>query len=99
MSPKLAFANWEMNWARLVPRYYFDLKDSKGTAIDEDGTVLRDLDAAQNEAARTLGGMAGDSVATVSGSGAEQMEIVVRDNDGAVMTVRFCFEISRKKVS
>ena len=86
-------------WARSMPRYYFDLKDGNGTTPDEEGLDLRDLDAAQDEAARSLGGMAHDAVATLSGSGAEQMEIEVRHDDGPVMTVRFSFAISRNKVS
>ncbi|MCC8952909.1 hypothetical protein H8B02_05355 [Bradyrhizobium sp. Pear77] len=80
-----------------MPRYYFDLKDSKGIALDEEGLDLRDLVAAQNEAALSLGAMARDAVATASG--ADQMEIAVRDDDGPVMTVRFAFEIRRARQS
>ncbi|MGY4480074.1 DUF6894 family protein [Bradyrhizobium sp. USDA 3364] len=79
-----------------MPRYYFDLKDSTGTAVDEEGLDLRDLEAAQSEAALSLGGMARDAVSTVHGNGSDQMEIAVRDDDGPVMVVRFSFEISRK---
>ncbi len=43
--------------------------------------------------------MARDAVTTVDGSGAEQMEIEVRDESGPVMSVRFAFEISRKRQS
>ncbi|MGN8549545.1 DUF6894 family protein [Bradyrhizobium sp. 13971] len=88
-----------MTMGRLMPRYYFDLKDGNGISIDEEGLDLRDLDAAQDEAARSLGGIARDAVATVSGGDAQRMEIEVRDNDGPVMTVRFSFEVRRKKVS
>ena len=82
-----------------MPRYYFDLKDSLGTAVDEEGLVLRDLAAAQHEAALSLGGMTRDAVATTNGDGAAQMEIEVRDDDGHVMTVRFSFEITKKRQS
>ncbi|QOZ28544.1 hypothetical protein [Bradyrhizobium sp. CCBAU 51753] len=82
-----------------MPRYYFDLKDRAGTAIDEEGVDLRDIEAAQDEAAHALGGMARDAAANAHGSGAEQMEIAVRDDDGPVMTVRFSFKISRKRRS
>lgn len=82
-----------------MPRYYFDLRDKAGTALDEEGIYLRDIEAAQDEAARSLGGMARDAVTTVDGSGAEQMEIEVRDESGPVMSVRFAFEISRKRQS
>ena len=57
------------------------------------------MEAAQDEAARTLGDMARDAAVTIAGSGAQQMEIEVRDDDGAVMVVRFSFEISRKRRS
>jgi hypothetical protein len=88
-----------MKRARPMPRYYFDLKDSRGIFVDEEGLDLRDLEAAQKEAAQSLGGMARDAVATVNGSGAEQLEIAVRDDDGPVMVVRFSFEINRKRQS
>ncbi|WP_420888200.1 DUF6894 family protein [Bradyrhizobium brasilense] len=42
-----------------MPRYYFDL--NTGIVPDEEGLDLRDLDAAQDEAARSLGGMARDA--------------------------------------
>ncbi|WP_371852108.1 DUF6894 family protein [Bradyrhizobium brasilense] len=42
-----------------MPRYYFDLNN--GIVPDEEGLDLRDLDAAQDEAARSLGGMARDA--------------------------------------
>jgi hypothetical protein len=82
-----------------MPRYYFDLKDSLGVVIDEEGSDLRDLEAAQNEAARALGGMAHDALATSNAGGVEHMEIAVRDDSGPVMAVRFDFEISRMRQS
>ncbi|MBR0869007.1 hypothetical protein JQ633_01455 [Bradyrhizobium tropiciagri] len=82
-----------------MPRYYFDLRDRNGTATDEEGMDLRDLEAAQNEAARSLGGMARDAVASTNGNGTEHMEIAVRDGEGPVMVVRFSFEISARKKS
>lgn len=62
-------------------------------AVDEEGLELRDLDVAQREAAQSLGAMVRDAALA---NQAEQMEIVIRDDDGAVMKVRFSFEISRK---
>ncbi|QOZ37874.1 hypothetical protein [Bradyrhizobium sp. CCBAU 53421] len=79
-----------------MPRYYFDLKDDNGVILDEEGLHLRDLEEAQNEAARSLGGMARDALANARGA-ADHMEIAVRDDDGDVMVVRFSFEISRKR--
>ncbi|MEY9436543.1 DUF6894 family protein [Bradyrhizobium elkanii] len=82
-----------------MPRYYFDLKDERGIAIDEEGQDLRDLGAAQNEAARSLGGMARDALASTTGSNAEHMEISVRDDDGPVMVVRFYFQVDSQRRS
>ncbi|MCA6105379.1 DUF6894 family protein [Bradyrhizobium australafricanum] len=80
-----------------MPRYYFDLKTGNSVAVDEEGVDLSDLEAAQSEAAQSLGAMARD--AAVTGKGTEQMEISVRDDDGPVMTVRFSYDISRKKTN
>ena len=82
-----------------MPRYYFDLKDRNGTAVDEEGLDLRDLEAAQSEAALSLGGMARDAVVSANQNGIEHMEIAVRDEDGPVMVVRFFFEICSEKKS
>ena len=79
-----------------MPRYYFDLTDSHGIAVDEEGMELRDLGAVQDEAARALGDMTRDAVRLHNGSSAEHMLIEVRDDAGPVMHVRFSFEIGRK---
>ena len=57
-----------------MTRYYFDLEDQSGIAIDEEGTDLPDVDAAQAEAAQSLGGMARDALGSVHGSAVEQLE-------------------------
>jgi hypothetical protein len=80
-------------------RYYFDLRDDKGVVVDEEGLDLRDLQAVQEEAARSLSDMARDAMRRSAGTQAgalTQMAIEVRDNDGPVMHVRFTFEIDRK---
>ena len=79
-----------------MPRYYFDLKDSRGIFLDEEGSELPDMDAVQNEAAKSLGDMTRDAARHSKGSAAEQMSIEVRDEAGPVMHVRFSFEIERK---
>jgi hypothetical protein len=79
-----------------MSRYYFDLTDSNGIALDEEGMELVDMDAVQDEAARALGDMTRDAARHSKGSAAEQMSIEVRDEAGPVMHVRFSFEIERK---
>ena len=79
-----------------MPRYYFDLTDSRGIALDEEGMELRDLAAVQDEAARALGDMMRDAARLQKGGSAEHMLIEVRDDAGLVMHVHFSFEIGRK---
>jgi hypothetical protein len=75
--------------------YYFDLRDGDGLVVDKEGLELRDIDAAQDEAARTLAGFAWDA-ARLRGGPSHQMAIEVRDAHGSVMDVKFSFEIARK---
>jgi hypothetical protein len=79
-----------------MPRYYFDLRDSSGLWADEEGIELRNLSAAQDEAARSLGDMARDAVRHINAETAQEMTVEVRDDVGPVMHVRFSFEIERK---
>ena len=81
-----------------MPRYYFDIRDEDGLTIDEEGLELRDTQAVQEEAARSLADMARDEVR--SGTAPSQnchMAIEVRDDDGLLFAVKFTFEIERKK--
>jgi uncharacterized protein DUF6894 len=79
-----------------MPRYYFDLRDSSGLWADEEGIELRNLRAAQDEAARSLGDMARDAVRHINAETVQEMALEVRDGTGLVMHVRFSFEIERK---
>ena len=79
-----------------MPRYCFDLSDSVGLIVDDEGLELRDLDAVQAEAARALGGVVWDAGRTFKGSKAREMLIDVRNEAGPVMRVRLEFEILRK---
>jgi hypothetical protein len=76
-----------------MAHYYFDLRDGDELVVDEDGVELRDMKAARGEAARTLAGLAWDSVRNFHGPQSHQMTIEVRDNVGSVMQVRFAFEV------
>jgi hypothetical protein len=79
-----------------MPRYYFDLKDRNGLFPDEEGLDLRDLDAAQEEAAQSLSEMVRDAARTPTRDPIQRMAVEVRDETGPVMHVRFSFEIERK---
>lgn len=79
-------------------RYYFDIRDEDGLAVDEEGLELRDIQAVQEEAARSLADIARDEVRSANGRKQErQMTIEVRDDDGPVLQVKFTFKIDRKK--
>jgi hypothetical protein len=80
-----------------MARYYFDLRDGDEFIPDEQGTELRDIEAAQDEAARALGGLAWDAISNFNGVRSAQMAVEVRDGVGPVMRVRFLCEIDRKE--
>jgi len=77
--------------------YYFDLRDGDELVADEEGMELSNLNAVQEEAARALIGLAGDSVRHFNGAKSHQMTIEVRDHLGPVMEVCFAFEIARRQ--
>ncbi|MBP2428404.1 hypothetical protein ABIF38_008305 [Bradyrhizobium japonicum] len=76
----------------MAMKYYFDLRDGCGLALDEEGLVLSDLAAVQEEAARALADMVRDSV---RGHNFDQIAIEVRDDDGPVLEVRIAWRIRR----
>jgi Domain of unknown function (DUF6894) len=76
--------------------YYFDLREGGAFVVDEEGMELRDVEAAQAEAARSLSGIAWDAMRS-AGAQAQAMTIEVRDVYGPVMDVKFAFVINRKQ--
>ncbi|MGY8633197.1 hypothetical protein RAD15_12040 [Bradyrhizobium sp. 14AA] len=81
-----------------MPRYYFDLHDEKGIALDEEGLELASPRAVRAEAAKSLADMARDAVLSSPLTGGRQtMTIDVRDASGPVMQVKFWFEIENLK--
>jgi hypothetical protein len=77
-----------------LPLYYFDLRDDDKVVPDDEGTELASMDEVQNEAAFALADMLRDQLPIANGNGRVRDLIVeVRDSGGAVMRVRFSFEI------
>ncbi len=77
-----------------MPKYYFDLCDERGTALDEEGLELSSRRAVQAEAAKSVGDMARDAIIAAPATGGRQrMAIEVRDAEGPVMQVTFTFTI------
>ena len=76
-------------------RYFFDIRDGDEIAVDEEGMVLASVQAVQEEAARSLAGIAQDAVwASASG---HHMAIEVRDEAGPVLQATFTFAVERHK--
>jgi hypothetical protein len=84
---------------KLMPRYYFDLRDGDELAVDEEGVELRDIDLVQEEAARSLADMARDVVRRPAHDRnlSHQLAIEVRDDHGPVMQVKFTFAVEKLK--
>ena len=75
-------------------RYYFDLVDHEGIAIDEEGMELPSIESVQEEAARSLVDMARDDFRPKHES-ARELAIRVRDDVGPVLQLKFTFEVGR----
>jgi Domain of unknown function (DUF6894) len=74
-----------------MKRYFFDLRDSEGLTVDEEGLELQDVQAAREEAALSL---ADAARACGSDSALNQMTIEVRTDAGLLMRVSFSFEVA-----
>ncbi|WP_309296303.1 DUF6894 family protein [Bradyrhizobium sp. Ce-3] len=75
-----------------MARYYFDLRDGCGLAIDEEGLEMPDLAAVQEEAARALADMIRDSV---RGQNLDRAAVEVRDHNGPILEVGIAWRILR----
>ena len=76
-------------------RYYFDLRDSEGIAIDEEGLELQDIQAAGEEAALSLADAARDGLRGSDGS-LNQLSVEVRTDAAPIMQVSFSFNLDKK---
>ena len=77
-----------------MPRYYFDIKDGDHLVADEEGLELRDVTAAEVEAAYSLAGLAKDHIQSFN---EQRLSIEVRSTDGPVFRVTFLFEMTARK--
>ena len=78
-----------------MPRYYFDIQDDDLFTPDHDGAELDDIEAARDEAARTLGEIARDVL-----PGALRRVLKVEIKDAAkelLLEARLVFEVARLK--
>ena len=79
----------------VMVRYYFDLIDSDGMIVDDEGVELNSLARAQEEAAKSLAEMAREAVGKLKGDSPQEMSIEVRDHSGPVLQIRFTFAVAR----
>ena len=75
-----------------MTRYYLDLRDGDGLAIDEEGLEMPDLAAAREEAAHALADMVHDSI---TGQNLDQIAIEVRDDNWRVLDVAIAWRLRR----
>ena len=81
-----------------MKRYFFDIRDGDKVALDEEGMVLPDIQAVQEEAARSLADIAKDAVRRSSSQGiGHRIAIEVRDDAGPVLQAKFTFAVERHK--
>jgi hypothetical protein len=73
-----------------MARYFFDIREGDRVAIDEEGIEFSHVEAAQEEAARSLADLARDRIACQPFC---QMTIAVRDDDGPVVEAKFVWEL------
>jgi hypothetical protein len=79
-------------------RYFFDIREGDEIAVDEEGMVLGTVQAAQEEAALSLAGIAQDAVSASARQGkGHHMAIEVRDDTGPVLQATFTFAVERHK--
>jgi hypothetical protein len=79
-------------------RYFFDIRDGDEIAVDEEGMILATVQAVQEEAARSLAGIAQDAVCGSASQGiGHHMAIEVRDEAGPVLQATFTFAVERHK--
>ena len=78
-----------------MERYYFDLRDSEGLAVDEEGLELKDVQAVQEEAALSLANAARDGLRRSDGT-PNQLSVEVRTGDGPFMRVSFSYNVDRR---
>ncbi|WP_309493975.1 hypothetical protein [Bradyrhizobium arachidis] len=79
-----------------MTRYYFDVRDGDTLAIDEEGMELRDLAAAQAEAAESFADVVRDVARDMAKNGGViRMAIEVRDDKGDLLQVGYTFRNRR----
>jgi hypothetical protein len=82
-----------------MARYYFDLRKGDRVFLDEEGTELSTIEAVQQEAVRTVAEMARDAIRGNPDGPGHFMAIEVRDDNEAVLQVKFHWTVELHKKS
>ena len=82
-----------------MTRYHFDVRHRDGLTLDEEGMELPSVEAAWVEAAHSVAELATEALPERAEHGAHhEMEVEVRDDAGAVLAVKVCFETRRRRL-
>jgi hypothetical protein len=73
-----------------MPRYFFDFSDDGRVVRDEEGTELPDLDAARDEALKTLAGIARDELPD---GNRREFALTIRDGGDAKLTAKLLVQV------
>jgi hypothetical protein len=76
-----------------MERYYFDLRDSAGLAVDEEGLELKCVQAVQEEAALSLADAVRNGLRR-SDDALNQLTIEVRTDTGPFMRACLSFDVA-----
>ena len=77
-----------------MTRYFFDIRDGDNLAVDEEGMELPDIEAAQEEAARSLADMTRDRIRSKP---RWHVAIEVRCDNGPVVEASFQWRLRTLK--
>jgi hypothetical protein len=73
--------------------------DDQGTAIDDEGLALANVDRVQKEAACSLSDAASDVIATTDCQAGCMIAIGVRDEYGPVLRLKWTLEVKRLRTN
>jgi hypothetical protein len=74
-----------------MPRYHFDLRDEEAFFLDEEGTVLPDIESAQIEAVEFLSDTVMELTDRTSNPMGHRMAIEVRESGRTLFLLSFTF--------
>ena len=77
-----------------MKRYFFDMLDQDKLILDDEGIELPNVEAAQEEAARSLADMVKEDLHNETFS---NVSVQVRDSEGPILEAKFVWEVRHTK--